>query len=234
MNKLFGLRINNFATLPPSLLDCTALPHKALAHVSVNLCDFFSRLYTDTYHPVVPDPNPLEGLYLPFISDDDHFLFLRSGLGTHDEPRRNRSNEFGKAMCRLFLEEHCDVAYFAHMKHILDKDLDPLAGSKMRVVRRLRGDTPDYFCRSGSGEVFLAEAKGRYSKIDFESAEFGTWRDQFTRVEVLDTHKAAFAVKGYIVATQFARQTGRPKVNDSRVFVEDPATPGAPTAGELV
>jgi hypothetical protein len=200
--------------------------------VAVNLCDFFSHLYIDTYDPVVPDPNPLEALYLRFISVDDDFKFLGGGLGTHKEPRGNRSNEFGKAMCRWFLEEHFDMVHFAHMDHILDKDLDPTVGTKMRVVRRQRGDTPDYFCKSGAGSCYIAEAKGRYSAIDFTSTNFAEWRDQFDRIEVQDTHDRPFQTKGYIVATQFAREKGRPKVNQSMIFAEDPVSPGNPTADE--
>jgi len=88
----------------------------------------------------------------------------------------------------------------------------------------LSGDAPDYVCARNTQQIFIAEAKGRYSSVSFKNREFEKWRDQFSRIEVLGTSGQAIATKGYIIASRFATEM-HPRVH-STIYAEDPLTPG--------
>jgi hypothetical protein len=83
------------------------------------------------------------------------------------------------------LADHFGIAYFAHMNDVLDKSAHPAFGG-MRVECVCRGDVPDYLCAERR-QVSLAEAKGRFSSVGFDTAAFEKWRSQFTRVRVVDS-----------------------------------------------
>jgi hypothetical protein len=113
------------------------------------------------------------------------------------------------------------IAHFAHLHDVLDAEA-PFA--PLLVERIAAGDTPDYFCASIAGEVFLAEAKGRYLPVKFDSSEFCKWRRQFERIVVKTRAGQMKAVKGYIVEAAFGTEA-KPS-SRSRLFVEDPTTIG--------
>jgi hypothetical protein len=88
------------------------------------------------------------------------------------------------------------------MGDVIGKSTHP-AFEGMRIERVASGDIPDYLCARKVTEPFIAEAKGRFSSIGFSKTEFSGWRDQFTRIRVLDRRKMLRNAKGYIVATRF-------------------------------
>ena len=232
MKKNVGIKLRDFDPIPQTL-QSPASSTTPKDSIQVPLGSLFHHLYLDTYGLNPPDPNPVHPLYLRFLQPFDNFEFIGNGLGSHTEPKKNRSNEFGKAFCRWFLSDHCGLAYFAHVSDLLDRDLDPLANAAgMRIVRRTTGDTPDYFCADAIGNFFVAESKGRYSVVPgFSTQEFQKWRDQFGRIQINDTHGVAISTKGYIVATQFACEIEKPK-KKTIIVSEDPRTPGINVPGE--
>lgn len=110
------------------------------------------------------------------------------------------------------------------MEHILNRQLHRAFGG-CSIERVSKGDTPDYFCAESVDRVFLAEAKGRYSSIAFNSKEFDSWRKQFDRIVFKDAAGTARSIKGHIVATRFVTEQDSTKLK-SGLFAEDPASPG--------
>jgi hypothetical protein len=123
----------------------------------------------------------------------------------------------------MFLHDHFGIGYFAHMEHVLDHQKRDVFSS-VRVERVREGDAPDYLCAASVHDVFLAEAKGRYTPISFTTKEYDSWRGQFCRVVVKNSIGQALKVKGYVVATRYAAET-KQKVY-SGIFAEDPESPG--------
>jgi hypothetical protein len=145
--------------------------------------------------------------------------------------KRHRSSELGHAFCRWFLHDHFDIAYFAHMEHVLNKETHK-AFNGLRIERVASGDTPDYFCAKNVNKIFLAEAKARYTSVSFASREFVGWRSQFDTVVVKDTAGQLRKVKGLIVATRFCTEANRPSLKTT-LYCEDPETSGiAPLGAE--
>lgn len=95
---------------------------------------------------------------------------------------------------------------------------------QLPILRGIFSDTPDYLCANERHKIFLAEAKGRYGSVGFDTTEFKEWREQFTRVEVKNPAGAARVMKGFIVATRFATEI-HPKVRTT-LYGEDPETRG--------
>ena len=116
------------------------------------------------------------------------------------------------------------------MDKVLNKQLHHGFGP-FRLVRTNTGDVPDYLCAENVDRVFLAEAKGRYTAINFSNREFGDWRRQFTRVEIRDAANRSRIVKGFVVGTRFATEQNHPSLK-SRIFAEDPESPGVEPIGQ--
>jgi hypothetical protein len=93
------------------------------------------------------------------------------------------------------------------------------------VKRKADGDTPDYLCANQANQVFVAEAKGRYTPVNFNNAGFTKWRQQFERIEITNQAGQVKTVKGFIVETAFGTES-KPS-SKSRLFAEDPETPGS-------
>ena len=89
----------------------------------------------------------------------------------------------------------------------------------------MSGDTPDYFCSEKSNRVYLAEAKGRLSSINFNTKTFNNWRRQFSRINVSDKDGNIFSVKGFIVASRLLTENSYPNVLP-HILIEDPKTEG--------
>jgi len=229
MNKSLTLSLNRYAVIPNKLRIAPGR-NTASGSISVDLAQLFHHYYLDTYGRVPPDPDPAHFEHARFLMPTSDFRFVGGGLGVSPASKRSRSTELGQAFCRLFLHEHLNITYFAHLESILNRQLIR-AFNGCHIVRTSTGDTPDYFCAESVHRFYLAEAKGRYDSISFASAEFNSWRQQFCRVELRNSRNAAVPIKGHIVATRFATET-RPRVS-SGLYAEDPESPGeAIMAGE--
>lgn len=222
MQRTIGLALNKFLETPPSLL-LTPNNGAARTNIDVNLANLYHHYFVDSYGIVPPDPDPAHFEYLSFLTQSADFRFQGRGIGHGTHKRRNCSQELGQAFCRWFLHDHLDITYFAHISHILDKGPQDQLGA-LSIERADSGDTPDYFCAEGSKSVFLAEAKGRFDAIGFDTKDFTKWRKQFERVMVKDSAGICKSVKGFIVATRFA--TEKQSNLKSKIFAEDPSSRG--------
>jgi hypothetical protein len=128
------------------------------------------------------------------------------------------------------LSDHFDIVHFAHMNDVLGKPAHAAFGG-MRVERICPGDVPDYLCARQVTEPLLAEAKGRFSSINFNSAAFQSWRAQFSRVRIVDSANIPRSAKGYVVATQFVTDASAAK-NRATSYIEDPNTEGERLTGK--
>jgi hypothetical protein len=236
MNKAIKLFLNKFATIPNSLRPAPKID-VPVAEVDVDSARLYHHYYLDTRGYAPPNPDPARFEHLELLLPCSDFRVRGDGFGVGVAFRQHRSNELGQALCRWFLYEHLNITYFAHMQSVLDQSLHPGFG-KMRIERVLRGDAPDYFCAESTSKVFLAEAKGRTTSINFSNSEFEKWRKQFDRVIVKDGSGLPKSVKGYIVATRFV--TERNPSLRSTLFAEDPKSPGgeelgnAPNIGSVI
>lgn len=222
MNKTIRIALNEFPVLPASLRS-TLNPAQATDEVEIDLSRLFHHFYLDTQGHAPPNPDAAQFHHLTLLAPTKDFRARGKGFGSHAAYKAHVANELGQAFCRWLLYEHLDVTYFAHMEHVLDRGVQAAYGNT-RVERVQAGDAPDYLCADGSGEVYLAEAKGRTSPVSFGNANFESWRKQFDRVVVKDASNVQRSIKGFIVATRFATEANT-KLK-STVFAEDPATSG--------
>jgi hypothetical protein len=222
MERLLKLALNKFNEVPATLKHPAS--GAAVSEFNVNLASVYHHYYLDTHGCVPPDPDPAHFEPVRFLAATDDFRFLGNGLGVGTMVRRNRSSELGGAFCRMFLHDHLGITYFEHVERVLSKSTGvPFNG--LRLERTASGDIPDYLCASSPESVFLAEAKGRYDSISFKNKEFNRWRKQFTRVVLRDSAGEERPVKGFIVATRWATESGPSSVT-STLFAEDPVTSG--------
>jgi hypothetical protein len=185
-------------------------------------------MYEDMHRIVPPTPNPLFDYFKDLINVTDPYLrFVDGGLGTDTESKRYYSWLWGRAMCRWFLHDHLHYTYFTHISTILNKPI-PAAHASVTVHRTKNGDTPDYVCAGTSVPVCLSEAKGSQNRINFKRRAI-SWREQFSRIEVLNSQGQPVGMKGYLSALQLV--TGN-KIDSSRLWVEDPETQGDVDLGE--
>jgi hypothetical protein len=211
------LRVNPAADIPGSELD-------------VNLGQLFLQYYFDSYPAGPPNPDPSSFEYLQLVSSDEDFRFHAFVAEASLIKRRAMSAEIGQAFCRLMLHDHFGVSYFAHMNDVIGKSTHP-AFEGMCIERVTKGDIPDYLCARKVTEPLIAEAKGRFSSIGFDTTAFDEWRQQFTRIRVLDRDKKLRSAKGYIVATRFVTGANSSKTV-AATYIEDPATEGEPLSAE--
>lgn len=223
MDKSLKLALNNYATIPHSL-RADPVVNKEANSIRVGLASLYHHYYLDSHGITPPDPDPTRFEHVQFLLPTDDFRFSGSGLGDSSGLKRHRSNELGQAFCRWFLHDHLNITYFAHLEKHLNGPLHP-AFAGFQVDRSAPGDTPDYFCATNTTRVFLAEAKGRYSSINFGSNRFENWRRQFDRVTFRDPAGVARKIKGHIVATRFATEQDSGRIQ-SGIWAEDPETPG--------
>lgn len=227
MKKKLQLALNKYKPIPPKLQGESEESPKTI--IDLDLAALYHHFYLDTYGTQPPNPDPAQFEHMRFLVPDDELRFQGEGVGASTNAKRAKSSEMGQAFCRWFLHEHLGIKYFAHLDRLIDDTSENLHGFTLQ--RTAPGDMPDYLCSDGAGCVVLAEAKGRYTSVGFNTKEFGDWRKQFTRVRVLDGKGEAVWVKGHIVATRFATES-KPKVQ-TKLFAEDPITEGRePLSGE--
>lgn len=228
MERTIGLALNKYSVVPHTL---RAHPTKNLAasSIKVGLAGLFHHYYLDSFGTTPPEPDPVQFEHVRFLLPCSDFRFQGSGLGISPAIKRSRSTELGQAFCRWFLHDHLNITYFAHMEHVLNRQLHR-AFDGCRIERTASGDAPDYFCAEDVTRVFLAEAKGRYSAVSFKNQEFATWRSQFGRVSFFDSSGTPRSVKGHIVATRFATEQSSSRVQTG-LWAEDPESPGQLAAG---
>ena len=222
MYRTIRLALSDFPTTPTSLRKIPAVD-EAKEEIDIDLANLFHHYYNDKHGKVPPDPDPVQFEHLQYLTTDKEFRVQGSGLGPTSASRRAHSNELGHAFCRLFLHDHLNITYFAHIEHVLRWGALNKFGN-VKVERIGPGDTPDYFCADHTNAIFLAEAKGRHSAINFANAGFASWREQFNTVLVTDASGSPCSVKGFIVATRFATES-KPNTK-SVLYAEDPLTPG--------
>jgi hypothetical protein len=188
----------------------------------VNLGQLFQQYYFDSYGagPPLLDPSRFE--YLQLVAAQADFRFVAQVAKASVVKRRAISTEMGQAFCRWMLSEHFSMRYFAHMNDVVGKKTHA-AFEGMCVERTAPGDVPDYLCAWNVTEPVLAEAKGRFSSIGFDTTEFNRWRQQFQRVRVLDRWKNPLKVKGYIVGSRLTTVNAHAPTT---VYTEDPETDG--------
>lgn len=229
MERSIGIAINKFPVTPNSLRK-TGSSGDPVEQIRINLAGLFHHYYLDNYGRTPPDPDPAQFEYLKFLSPTPEFRIQSDGLGISTAAKRHRSNELGQAFCRLFLYDHLNITYFAHLEHILDKNTHK-AFNGLSIERSKAGDVPDYFCAEDVHQIYIAEAKGRYTSIGFNTKEFSSWREQFGRIAVRDKYRKSLRVKGYIVGTRFATEEDSTRIQ-SKIYAEDPETSGEFIAGE--
>lgn len=237
MKKVVGLELNKYQPIPPTLLTN---PNGAtpVTNLDVDPAKLFHHHYLDVRGYAPPNPDPANFEYLTLFRPEEELRVIGDGLGVGTAYRRAASTFLGQAFCRLFLDAHCGIHYFAHIEDVLNR-LSHKDFSGHTVIRQSKGDVPDYLCAQNSSVVYLAEAKGRVAPISFKNAAFAAWRKQFDRVVVKDAGGTPVSVKGHIVATRFATETDGPRVR-SKLYAEDPASPGrqplreAPELGRAV
>lgn len=222
MQRTIRLALSDFPTTPNSLRKIPAVD-EAKEEIEIDLANLFHHYYIDKHGKVPPHPDPAQFEHLQYLTPNKEFRVQGDGLGPTSASRRAHSNELGHAFCRLFLHDHLNITYFAHIEHVLRWGSLKKFGN-VKVERIGPGDTPDYFCADKTNEIFLAEAKGRHAAISFTNAKFALWRKQFDTVLVKDASGNPCSVKGYIVATRFATET-KPNTK-STLYAEDPETPG--------
>lgn len=228
MERTLALALNKYSVVPHTLRRDSA-KNQAVTSVKVGLANLFHHYYLDSFGTVPPEPDPVQFEHVRFLLPCSDFRFQGSGLGISPGIKRSRSTELGQAFCRWFLYENLNITYFAHMEHVLNRQLHrPFDG--FRIERSASGDAPDYFCAENAHRVFLAEAKGRYSAVSFNNKEYATWRSQFNRVTFFDSAGIPRSVKGHIVATRFATEQSSTRVQ-SGIWAEDPHSPGQRAAG---
>ncbi len=222
MLKTINIAINKFPATPPSLMNATG---GIRSSVDIDLAALYHHYYLDCYGRIPPDPDPAHFEHIQLLTTQTEFRVRGDGLGSNPATRQHRSNELGQAFFRWFLDQHLDIPYFAHMHDALQGRLSNVLNG-FKVERISVGDAPDYLCASDANHVFLGEAKGRIDAVSFGSKDFKTWRKQFDRVRVTDPLGVVRSVKGFIVASRFARES-QPRVK-SVLLAEDPATRGEP------
>ncbi|MGO4309128.1 hypothetical protein AB4Z35_04500 [Pseudomonas sp. KB_15] len=220
MKRSLHLALSQYKPIPSSLQGAGIGKTKEV--IDVDLAGLYHHYYLDTLGTEPPSPDPAQFEHLRFLMPSEDLRFQGEGVGASTNAKRSKSSEMGQAFCRWFLHEHLGIKYFAHMDSLIGANKPDFHG--FAVQRALPGDIPDYLCSDGSGSVVLAEAKGRYAPVGFGTKEFGSWRQQFTRVRVLDETGTPVKVKGHIVATRFATES-KPRVK-SKLYAEDPSTEG--------
>jgi hypothetical protein len=221
--KTLRLALNQYSVVPHTLrIDpSTNAPAKTIA---VNLASLYHHYYLDSFGRTPPNPDPTQFEHVQFLMPTADFRIQGSGLGIAPAIKNHRSNELGQAFCRWFLHEHLNITYFAHMEHILGRQLHR-AFEGCRIERAALGDAPDYFCAENIYRVFLAEAKGRYTSVSFKSKQFSEWRNQFKRVVYKDASGVTRSIKGHIIAVRYATELNGGRLTSS-LFAEDPSSAG--------
>lgn len=224
MYRRIAFQLNRVSPTPSSLRRLPSIDAPA-SEVAVDLARLFLHYYFDSYPAGPPKPDPTRFEYLELVSSADDFRFHAHVANASSVKRRAISTELGQAFCRLMLEAHFGIRYFAHMSSVLGRRTHA-AFDGLQISRALKGDVPDYLCARKTTEPFIAEAKGRFSSIpSFAVGDWPDWRAQFTRIRVESPDGLPRRLKGYIVATRLATDASSSRVRTT-AFIEDPEVPG--------
>ncbi|MBY3556442.1 hypothetical protein [Rhizobium laguerreae] len=224
-SKTVKLALSKFDPIPATLQNAAA-PDRAINEIPVDLSDLYAYYHWDSWDCAPPDPNPAYFEQIRFLSNRPDFRFRPGGRGAATTFRSNKSHELGQAFCRWFLGTHANITYFAHLETVRDHGaLSMYNDISVVTAPNTAGDAPDYFCASDPSDVFLAEAKGTNQAVGFGSKTWQAWRNQFTRVKILDSKKTPLTVKGFIVATRWASEDDGPRIW-TKISAEDPETIG--------
>ncbi len=225
MQRIIQISMKDVAPVPASLrqLPSASAP---VSEIPIDLGRLFLQYYVDSFPAAPPKPDPTRFEYLELVSGSEDFRFHPFVHEATKEKKRTISFELGQAFCRLQLHDHFKICYFAHLQNIVNKSTHAAFGG-MKIRRTKKGDIPDYLCARKTTAPRIAEAKGRFRSITFDSAEFDEWRQQFERVEALSPMGSAISLKGYIGATRFVTERDSRRTRTTS-FIEDPQTPGEP------
>lgn len=221
MYKSIEIALSKFDEVPLNLQGAQA--DSIVPKVILDLANLYHHYWMDFYDETPPDPNPTNFEYLKYLMPCEDFRSYGDGIGANTNAKRITSNRLGQAFCRMFLHDFLDIRYFAPISELM-KGKSNSKFSNFSVHRVQPGNAPDFICGTDSGEIYLAEAKGRYGKISFESKDFEEWRKQFEKIEVRDINDHPVRVKGFVVATAVATEAAK-KMN-SCIYAEDPYTRG--------
>jgi hypothetical protein len=154
---------------------------------------------------------------------DTPFVF-KEPLGHAREVKVALSGLFGRFVARAYLEKYLGLSVFAHMtvgSLVLD------GGRRIRVVRRDRGDLPDWLASTGKlAGLTVAEAKGCHDISGATKALGRAWL-QANRIDVVSGARR-ITLKRIAVATRWGAAGGGAGV--PIVAVRDPEDPGDATA----
>ena len=224
VTRTLELRLNNFSVVPSTLRAPGS--KKARSTLQVNVKDVLHHYFIAKYGDDEPDPGVYE--YEARLTPGPDWRFQKRGIGRDREGRRNASNELGKGFARWFCYEHLGFTYFCPLEDLIGR-----ANSDGSMWKRIAaGDLPDYVCGPNENDVNILEAKGRYTSVNFSTKEFDTFRAQVMRAALHDPQGAPLSVKGYISAARWATEH-KPSIQ-TRLNVEDPATPGEPAGDDGV
>lgn len=225
ITRSFQLALNKVSPTPNSLRANPA-EDAPRNDVDIDISRLCHVMYFDCFNEwALGDEGTSLGRYRRFLTADREFRFKGDGMGANSDTKREENRRLGQAMCRLVLHDAFRVRYFAHIPEILDGRI--VTTQRGHTVKRsANGDTPDYLCARSLNDLLVAEAKGTYKTVGFNTSRFDTWRKQFDRIRVVNSHDLSIATKGFIVATRAARQAN-PQVQPV-IAIEDPKTPGGP------
>lgn len=150
------------------------------------------------------------------------FVF-KEALGQAREVKVALSGLFGRFVARAYLERYFGLALFAHVTSgsILLK-----RGRRIHVVRRKRGDLPDWLASSGSRKsLAIVEAKGCHDVPGTARAMKRAW-PQTHRIDVMAGRKKV-SVKRIAIVTRWGVRVGG--AHDPLLSVHDPRYAGAAT-----
>jgi hypothetical protein len=229
MNRTIKIELNKIKPIPIGLRTHSRLAVSA-DEIEINLGQLFLQYYFDSFPTGPPHPDPSRFEYMNLVSPARDFRFHSWVSQASTVKKRSISTEIGQAFCRLLLHDHFGVSCFAHMSELINKPAHAAFGG-LKVERTSAGDVPDYLCARESMLPCLAEAKGRFSSIGFERADFNDWRAQFTRIRVVDHKGSPRRVKGYIAATRFVSDANSPLLRTTG-YIEDPDTEGMELSNE--
>ncbi|WP_437479012.1 hypothetical protein WME75_31905 [Sorangium sp. So ce1014] len=224
MQRTISIHLKDVSQVPAGLRDSPASNTPATA-VPVDLGRLYHHYFFDGYGAAPPDPDPTCFEYAQLLSCECPDFRFGTFISDASTTRKHAiSTELGQAFCRWILHDHFGMVYFAHMRDVLDKPTHPAFGG-MSIRRVVKGDVPDYLCARKVDRPCIAEAKGRFSAISFDSAEFSEWRAQLGRIRVVDQHAGTLRLKTFIAGTRFATVENRASTR-SAIYLEDPPTIG--------
>jgi hypothetical protein len=165
------------------------------------------------------------GALLQPTGTNSPFLF-REPLGQSREVKVALSGLFGRFVARAYLERYFRMAVFAHLGA---RSLVIDARRKIRAVKSLRGDFPDWVASDASfSTIFIAEAKGCHDPKGPEMALERAW-NQAQRVDIFVDDRRA-TVKRIAIATRWGAFRGGS--SESILHVRDPNDAGEHLSGD--